>query len=152
NGAPTANAGPDQVVAADGNCGAVVALRGSGSDPEGDPLTFGWSGPVGSAPGASVTVALPAGVHQVTLTASDPPARKSVDSVTYRVQDTTPPTIQSVSASPSVINKSTHEMVPVTIAVSASDGCGAVTCRITSVTSDEPISGTGGGDLSPDWQ
>jgi hypothetical protein len=36
--------------------------------------------------------------------------------------------------------------------VSASDGCGAVTCRITSVTSNEPISGTGGGDLSPDWQ
>jgi hypothetical protein len=44
-------------------------------------------------------------------------------------------------------------MVPVTISASATDGCaGGVTCRIVSVTSNEPISGTGGGDLSPDWE
>jgi len=152
DGAPTANAGPDQVVTADSNCGAAVTLHGSGSDPEGDPLTFVWSGPFGSASGASVTVSLAAGVHEITLTVTDPSGNKSVDTVTITVQDTTAPTIQSVSASPSVINKTTHEMVPVTIAVSASDGCGAVTCQITSVTSNEPISGTGGGDLSPDWQ
>jgi len=152
DGAPTANAGPDQVVAADGSCGALVTLHGSGSDPEGDPLTFVWSGPFGSLSGASVTVSLATGVHQITLTVTDPDGNKSVDSVTITVQDTTPPTIQFVTASPSVINKTNHDMVPVTVSVSASDGCGAVTCRITSVTSNEPISGTGGGDLSPDWQ
>ena len=61
NGVPVANAGPDQVVTADSHCGAGVTLNGSGSDPEGDPLTFVWSGPFGSASGASVTVSLAAG-------------------------------------------------------------------------------------------
>jgi hypothetical protein len=44
-------------------------------------------------------------------------------------------------------------MIPVTIIVDASDECGAaVTCRIVSVTSNEPIDGLGDGDTSPDWQ
>jgi hypothetical protein len=45
-------------------------------------------------------------------------------------------------------------MVAVTITASASDACGgAVTCRILSVTSNEPTSGLGGGDVGPnDWE
>src|SRR5262249_7520397 len=84
-GAPTANAGPDQMVTADSNCGAAVMLQGSGSDPEGDPLTFVWSGPFGSATGASVTVSLAAGVHVITLTVTDPSGNKSMDTVTITV-------------------------------------------------------------------
>lgn len=38
NGAPTANAGPDQTV----NKGAVVKIDGSGTDPDGDKLRYSW--------------------------------------------------------------------------------------------------------------
>jgi hypothetical protein len=151
---PTANAGPDQtVIAGAADCLARVTLTGTGFDPEGDPLTFTWTGPFGVVTGASATVSLPAGVHTVTLTVSDGQSGQSTDTVVITVRDTTAPTIQSLSASPSVITKTTHEMLPVTIAASATDGCaGGVTCRIVSVSSNEPISGTGGGDLSPDWE
>ena len=149
---PTANAGADQTVPAGTNCLASVTLHGSGSDPDGDPLTFTWSGPFGSATGATPTVSLPAGVHVVTLTVTDGRGGRATDTVTITVVDTTPPAITSVSASPNVITKNDHSMVPVTITASATDGCGGlVTCRIVLVTSNEPISGTGGGDVSPDW-
>jgi hypothetical protein len=149
---PVADAGPDQTVTAGAGCAASVTLNGSGTDPDGDPLTFVWSGPFGSVTGTTAIVSLPVGTHQITLTVSDGNGGQAFDTVLVTVRDTTPPTISSVTANPSVVNKTTHEMVPVTITVSASDGCGGVTCRIVSVTSNEPISGTGGGDLSPDWQ
>jgi hypothetical protein len=154
NRPPTANAGPDQILSAGvADCRASVTLAGSGSDPEGDPLTYSWSGPFGVVPGPTVTVSLAAGVHIITLTVSDGQGGQGTDTLVITVKDVTAPTIQSLTATPSVITRTNHEMVPVTIAASAADGCGgAVTCRIVSVASNEPISGTGGGDLSPDWQ
>lgn len=153
NQRPTANAGLDQTVTARTNCLANVTLSGSGWDPEGDPLAFTWSGPFGNAAGATASVSLAAGVHLVTLTVSDAGGGQATDTVIITVRDTTPPTINSLTASPSVIPKTSHEMVPVTIAAAATDACsGGVTCRVVSVSSNEPISGTGGGDLSPDWE
>jgi hypothetical protein len=45
-------------------------------------------------------------------------------------------------------------MVPVVVTVSTTDACGgSVGCRIVSVTSNEPTSGLGGGDVGPiDWE
>jgi hypothetical protein len=154
NQSPTANAGADQTVTAGAaDCRTSVTLTGSGFDPEGDPLTFTWSGPFGSVTGATAAVSLAAGVHTITLTVSDAKGSQATDSVVITVRDVTAPTIQSLSATPGVLNKTSHEMIPVTIAASATDGCaGGVTCRIVSVSSNEPLSGTGGGDLSPDWE
>ena len=43
-------------------------------------------------------------------------------------------------------------MVPVTVAVSATDVCDPTpSCRITSVSSNEPVNGLGDGNTSPDW-
>ena len=43
-------------------------------------------------------------------------------------------------------------MVPITIAVGASDVVDAEpVCSVTSVSSNEPVSGTGQGDTGPDW-
>src|SRR6185503_10328450 len=75
------------------------------------------------------------------------------DSMVVTVRDTDPPAIATVSATPSRIMKTNHEMVPVAVTVSASDGCGGpVTCRIVSVASNEPVDGASDGDTAPDWE
>jgi hypothetical protein len=43
-------------------------------------------------------------------------------------------------------------MIPVTVTVSSSDrGDAAPAARLVSVTSNEPVNGTGDGDTGPDW-
>jgi serine protease len=153
NRAPLANAGQDQTVTAAADCLALVTLSGSGSDPDGDALTFRWSGSFGTVSGATATVPLSAGTHAITLTVDDGNGGTASDMVVVTVIDTVPPVISAVTATPSVVGLNNHEMVPVVVTVSASNGCdGAVTCRIVSVTSNEPIDGTGDGDTSPDWE
>lgn len=72
NHAPVADAGPDQFVDQTMPAGAPVTLDGSGSsDPDGDPLTYTWTGPFGTATGARPTVTLPVGTSTVTLTVND---------------------------------------------------------------------------------
>jgi hypothetical protein len=44
-------------------------------------------------------------------------------------------------------------MIPVTVTASASDNCDPEpTCKITSVSSNEPINGLGDGDTAPGWE
>jgi hypothetical protein len=66
--------------------------------------------------------------------------------------DSTPPELE-IRATSAVLWPPNHKMVPVTLEVAASDNCDRrPTCGITSVTSNEPVDGTGDGDLSPDWE
>ncbi len=153
NRAPLVDAGPDQNMPLTAGCLASVTLNGTAFDEDGDQLSYLWTSPVGTFDGPSITVALPAGSHTFTLTVTDGNGGSTTDTVLVTVRDITPPSIGSVTASPSVLTSSGHEMVPVVIAASASDPCGgSVTCRIVSVTSNEPTSGLGGGDVGPnDW-
>jgi hypothetical protein len=74
--------------------GASVALDGStSSDPDGDPLTFVWTGPFGTATGSNPTVTLPLGTNVITLTASDGIGGRATATVTIRVVDTTQPVV-----------------------------------------------------------
>ena len=141
NHAPVADAGADQTVTADASCSAIVRLDGGrSSDADGDPLTFAWTGPFGTVSGATASVSLPAGTHLVTLTVRDGRGGSSSDTLVVTVVDATPPVIQSAAATPSILSPANHQFVPVTVAVSAVDGCGGpVRCRITSVTSNEPL-------------
>ena len=43
-------------------------------------------------------------------------------------------------------------MRDVTINYSATDNCGAATCAITNITSNEPVIGSGSGNTAPDWE
>jgi hypothetical protein len=147
NQPPTANAGPDQTVSAGSNCQAVVPLNGMGSsDPDGDPLTYTWTNSFGTATGATPSVTLPLGTHTVTLTVSDG-SSTATDTVAITVVDTNPPAINGLVVNPAVLWPPNHKMVPVNLAVSATDNCAATpTCRIISVGSNEPVSPSG------DWE
>ena len=138
NAPPTAYAGLDQTVAAGTNGEAQVQLDGTGSsDPDADPLSYSWSGPFGEVAGATPTVTLSLGMHEVTLTISDG-QESSQDTVTITVVDETAPEIHAVAVSPDTIWPPNHRMVDVTVTVDATDNCDAnPTCRIVSISSDE---------------
>lgn len=152
NRPPTANAGPDQRVECTGGRTSVT-LNGTGSsDPDGDTLTYSWSGDLGTASGPMPSFSCALGTFNMTLTVNDGKGGTSSDGVYISVVDTTPPVIASVAATPNVLWPPNHKMVPVTVSVSASDVCDAsVSCSITSVSSNEPINGLGDGDTAPDW-
>ncbi len=69
------------------------------------------------------------------------------------VEDTVPPTINSVSASPDVLWPPNHKMVDVTVTVDCEDICNPEPdCWIVGVTSNELINGPGDGNTEPDWE
>jgi hypothetical protein len=153
NQAPVAVAGNDVQVTASG-CTADVILDGTGSsDPDGDPLTFEWSGEFGTATGATATVQLTPGTHTITLVVRDGHGGSATDTVVVTVIADAPPQIVRVTATPNVLSPANHQMVPVAVSVELSGGCVAsTTCRIAGVISSEPVSGLGGGDVAPDWE
>jgi hypothetical protein len=94
----------------------------------------------------------PLGATTVTVTATDAGGRQTAATFTVTVVDTTPPAIAAASVSPNNLWPPNHKMVPVSVAVSASDICDATpACRIVSVRSNEPVNGLGDGDTAPDW-
>ena len=101
NRVPIANAGPDQTVEQASAAGTQVTLDGSGSsDPDGNPLTYRWTWPGGSATGVKPTVTLPLGATTVTLIVNDGQADSAPDTVLITVRDTTPPVIEGGWAAP----------------------------------------------------
>ena len=69
------------------------------------------------------------------------------------VADTTPPVVESITATPGTLSPPNHEMVAVTLTVVATDDLDPnPSSQIISVTSNQPIDGTGDGDQSPDWE
>lgn len=94
NGSPTANAGDDQVVEATSASGATATLSGAASsDPDGDQLTYVWSGSFGTTAGLVVNPLLALGTHSITLTVDDGKGGVSTDTVTIVVRDTVGPTV-----------------------------------------------------------
>jgi hypothetical protein len=121
-----------------------------------DVLSYIWSGGFvgGTITGATPTVQFSGfGGFNVNLIVNDDFGGSSGCSSAVAVVDTTPPTIQSVSAIPNVLWPPLHQMIPVKVNVVSSDICDpALTCRIISVSSNEPMNGLGDGDMAPDWE
>jgi PKD domain len=145
---PIADAGPDQVI----ECGNTVTLDGSASkDPQGDPLTFTWSGPFGTLTGAAVTATLLAGEHAITLTVNDGNGGIDTDTVTVTVNDTTPPTM-TLALSPTVLWPPNHKPVSVIADIEVHDTCDAEPpfVELVSVVSSQGANGRGDGNTSTD--
>ncbi|SNB47923.1 HYR domain-containing protein [Geobacter sp. DSM 9736] len=121
NAPPQANPGVSQTYECSGPLTAVT-LDGSGSlDPDGDTLSYSWSGPFGTATGSPVLTMLARGIHAITLTVSDGKATDTA-SVTVSISDTVSPT---VIADPAVTIEATGPTgAPYSLPVTATDVCG----------------------------
>jgi hypothetical protein len=145
--------------------GALVDLTATVSDADGDPLTVVWtvngvSTQTNSLPAGTNSASqevhfianFEVGTYQIELSVSDGTAPAVTCSTTVTVQDTTPPVITRIAATPSTLWPPNHKLVLVGIRVLARDVCGPVTSKIVSVTSNEPENGLGDGDTASDWQ
>ena len=88
---PVADAGPDQAKRTNKRTlMANVNLDGSGSsDPNGDPMTYAWTGTgiPAETTGVAPQLSLPAAVYQITLTVTDSYGAMSMDDVCVEVSD-----------------------------------------------------------------
>lgn len=156
---------PDSVVTeCKGTNGTFVHLTAQVSDADGDALTVVWTVngvdfqtndvPAGDSINPTDVVLeayYPYGTNLVQIAVSDGMGSPVTCETTVAVVDTRPPTIESISASPDVLWPPNHKFKPVTISVVASDSCDPnPTCRITSISSNEPTRGKGD-NTSPDW-
>ncbi|HEY0068045.1 MAG TPA: family 10 glycosylhydrolase [Flavisolibacter sp.] len=90
------------------------------------------------------------GTTIVSWTASDW-VNTSTFSYSVVVEDQEAPVITGATADPSVLFPPNHKMRNVNLSYTVADNCGPVTTEI-SVSSNEPVTGTGNGDVGPDWE
>lgn len=108
--------------------------------------------------GGSTTVAavdfsgvFPLGTNTVVVTVLDDESESSCE-LTVKVQDTTPPVIKRIVATPRMLWPPNHKMKIVRLTVDAEDRCGKVRSKIVRVRSNEPVNGNGDGNTAPDWK
>jgi hypothetical protein len=95
--------------------------------------------------------AFPLGTTTDKCTVTEQSGLSASCSFTVTVTDTTPPVIDSIAASPRTLWPPDHKLVPISITISATDSCQPSSCRIVSVTANEPVVGPGSGNTDPDW-
>jgi uncharacterized repeat protein (TIGR01451 family) len=115
------------------------------------------------AAGASATITLVANLscslangatisNTATVSSSTPDPVTNNNSTTANVTvSNPPPIIANPSVNPSMLWPPDHKMIDVTVNYDVTDNCESTTCAL-SVSSNEPINGTGDGDTAPDWE
>jgi hypothetical protein len=86
-----------------------------------------------------------------TYRATDPAGNHTDCSQVITVNDNTPPQITGLSVSQQVLAPPNHKMVDVTVNYSIIDNCVSTPNFSISISSNEPVNGTGDGDTDPDW-
>ncbi|MDN3654294.1 HYR domain-containing protein [Ferruginibacter paludis] len=94
--------------------------------------------------------AFPVGCTINRFVATGPTGKTDTCSFSVTVKDITPPNITGIKPTPDVLWPANHQMTAVTVNYNSWDNCGSVSSSL-SVTSNEPVSGTGNGDTAPDW-
>ena len=130
-----------------------VTLDGTGSyDPDGDILTYRWTGLFneGSVSGPTPVVQFPEmGTYVVNLEVSDGEATDQC-TANVTIEDTTPPSI-SLNVSPDELWPPNHKMVPISVDVTVSDTCGTdPQYSLLSITSNEEDNTRGDGNTNND--
>ena len=100
--------------------------------------------------GQTLNANYPAGITTITWKATDPSSNSSTCTQTITVVDNQPPVVSGESASTYILSPPNHSMRDVSINYTISDNCTYLDTTIT-VTSNEPVNGTGDGDTDPDW-
>jgi hypothetical protein len=143
---PIVSCPASSTASADGNCQARVpnVLAGVAASDCGGPVTLSQS------PAAGTLVSL--GTTTITVTATDAAHNASTCTTSFTVSDNTPPLFAGdPTVDKPVLWSPDHKMVDVTVNYAANDACSAAVCTL-SVTSNEPVNGTGDGDMAPDWE
>jgi large repetitive protein len=141
---PTLHLPSPITVSADAACVAVVTYTATATD------LVDVTDPVVCSPASGSTFNL--GTTTVNCSSTDAHGNTATGSFTVTVNDTTPPTIRSLT--PSLLNiwPVNHKMVDVTIAADVVDNCDtAPVTRIVSITANQPILGPGSGNTTPDY-
>ncbi|MES1224301.1 MAG: hypothetical protein ABUT20_52890, partial [Bacteroidota bacterium] len=86
-----------------------------------------------------------AGTYTVTNNLANPTKQQLIDASHQA------PVISDVNADPATLAPPNHKMRDVTVNYTSTDNCGVESCTLT-VTSNEPVNGTGDGDTDPDWE
>jgi hypothetical protein len=146
-------------------CGDSLTYTAVVSDADGDAVQVTWSlngqvvqtddvpaGNPTTEAQVEYTAALPLGVNELTVTATDSEGNVFTCTSTITVEDTTAPVIVNASVNPKKLWPVNHKMVPVRVSADVTDACGETTWKIVSITSSEPDNGKGDGNTAPDWK
>jgi len=144
--------------------GAVGIVQATVQDIDGDGLMVVWvingqtsltnvlaAGGTTNAATLSITNQFGSGTNEVIVGVTDDGTNVVSCTSIVIVEDTTPPVIDSVTASPSILWPPNHKMRKIGLTVSASDISGPTTWRVSSIESNEDVDGLGDGHTSPDW-
>jgi hypothetical protein len=161
---PTVICSPGQVLECTSSNGAVAVVEATVQDLDGSGLMVIWAvngiaastnvlaaGTTSNALTLAFTAQFGDGTNDVSVGVTDDGTNVVMCSTTVVVQDTTPPVIDSIVATPNILWPPNHKMRAVRFLVSAHDACGPVTWEVTSIESNEPEDGLGDGNTSPDW-
>ena len=144
---------------------AVGAIEATVQDADGDALMVIWAlngqpvqtnvlaaGSTTNAITLSLTNEFGFGTNDISVGVTDDGTNVVMCSSTIVVQDTSPPVITKLLATPNVLWPPNHKLVCIRLCVKAEDSCGGSTSwRITSVTSNEGDDSSTCKNTSPDW-
>lgn len=161
---PTIVCSADQTLECTSTNGAVGIVQATVLDADGDALmlvtSISGQAPVTNIIAAGITTnavtlsftnQFAHGTNEVVFSVTDDGTNFVTCTSHVVVQDTTPPTIDSITATPNLLWPPNHKMKRIGLNVRAHDVCGPTTWRISSIESNEPVDGRGDGNTSPDW-
>ncbi len=161
---PTIICSTNQVLECTSSNGASGVVQATVRDADGDALMVVWAvngqaaltnvlgaGATSNGVTLSFTNQFRFGTNDVSVGVTDDGINVVMCSSTVVVQDTTPPVILSLTATPNVIWPPNHKMKSIRLVVRAQDTCGPVSWEVDSIQSNESDDARGSGHTSPDW-